>query len=114
MLSYGYFRREGDPIPIEQEQPCIRGIMRSMSVQLGPNYYEALLIADCRDPAGNTEFILCRERELQGMMALGISYTRCLRYHCHKRSVGQVNSAFAATLIYRRQSKTHLRAHKVF
>lgn len=67
---YGYYRREGDPVPIEQEQPCVRGIMRSLSVPLGPNYYEALLIADCRDPAGNTEFILCRESELQGMMAL--------------------------------------------
>lgn len=67
---YGYYRRDGDPVPIEQEQPCVRGIMRTMSVPLGPHYYEAVLISDCREPSGNTEFMLCREPELQGMAAL--------------------------------------------
>ncbi|WP_334068195.1 hypothetical protein, partial [Nereida ignava] len=63
-------RRDGDPVPVEQEQPCVRGMMRSMSVTLGPYYFEAILIADCSNPAGNTEFMLCRERELRGMVAI--------------------------------------------
>lgn len=67
---YGYYRRDGDPIPIEQKQPCVRGIMLSISLPLGPHYYEASLVADCRNLAGNTEFMLCRERELRGMLAL--------------------------------------------
>jgi hypothetical protein len=67
---FGYYRRDGDPVPIQQEQPCVRGIMRTMSVPLGPHFFEALLVADCGNPAGNTEFMLCRERELRGMVVL--------------------------------------------
>ena len=47
----------------------MRGIVRTMSVPFGSHYYEAVLISDCHEPSANTELMLCRDQELQGMTA---------------------------------------------
>lgn len=67
---FGYYRREGDPVGVEQEQPCVRGMLRAAATEWGRNYYEAELIADCGRQEGVREFALCSQRELTQVRGL--------------------------------------------
>lgn len=67
---FGYYRRDGDAAGIEQDQPCVRGFLRSAATEWGPNYYEAELVADCEKQEGVRDFALCRQRELTQVRGL--------------------------------------------
>ncbi len=67
---FGYYRRDGDPVGVEQEQPCVRGMLRAAATQWGPNYYEAELIADCGKQEAVRDFALCSQRELTQVRGL--------------------------------------------
>lgn len=95
---FGYYRRDGDAAGIEQDQPCVRGFLRSAATEWGPNYYEAELIADCDRQDSVRDFALCNQREITQMRGLADNLFEMLLSHTEEVKQRAVESEHGAWL----------------